>query len=413
MAGRQGAGNRPWAGGGASIDQAGEQRSTRIESLRAMAALGVVVSHIYGAAFAFGPTVYRSFWHRVLLGGGFGVWLFFVLSGYLLFWPFAKRLYGDGGPIDLRSYALNRALRILPLYYVAVVVFMLAYQHGGTAGQWWRFLLLAENFSTSTLQKVDGVMWSLTIELQFYVLLPPVAWLLARAAARSARRAALLLGLAGLASLALRIHFVPAIGEPHPLWKFSLPTTFFFFVAGMLLALGRVGWERRAPRWSQGALGRADVWLLASVPLWTICFWRYSLHPLAALAAALMVAACVLPLRQGRLVRALEWRPLAAIGVASYSLYLWHFPIVAHLSKSGPLFGSLALSYLALVPLCVAVAFVSYAAIEAPFLRLRKRWAASAPAQEYAAVLDGPAVEAPSGEAPEALHLARERVSNP
>jgi peptidoglycan/LPS O-acetylase OafA/YrhL len=127
------------------------------------------------------------------------------------------------------------------------------------------------------------------------------------------------------------------------------------------------------------------------MPLWCLAFYRYAWTPLCAPAAALMVAACVLPLRAGPLVRALGAKPLAAVGVVSYSLYLWHFPIVTHLSRSGPVFGSVALSYLTLVPLCLAVAFVSYAAIEAPFLRLRKRWAASAPAQDQAPV--GPLLE--------------------
>jgi peptidoglycan/LPS O-acetylase OafA/YrhL len=91
----------------------------------------------------------------------------------------------------------------------------------------------------------------------------------------------------------------------------------------------------------------------------------------------LMVGACVLPLRPGRLVRGLEWRWLAAIGVASYSLYMWHFPLVAHMTSSGHTLRMFAL----LVPLSIAAAFASYHLIEAPFLRLRRRWAPSAPAQ--------------------------------
>jgi peptidoglycan/LPS O-acetylase OafA/YrhL len=93
-----------------------------------------------------------------------------------------------------------------------------------------------------------------------------------------------------------------------------------------------------------------------------------------------MVAACVLPLRPGRLVRALEWKPLAAVGVVSYSLYMWHFPLVVHLTSAGHMLRSFVL----LVPLSLAVACVSYFAIEAPFLRLRRRWAPSAPVQRPA-----------------------------
>jgi hypothetical protein len=97
------------------------------------------------------------------------------------------------------------------------------------------------------------------------------------------------------------------------------------------------------------------------------------------LVSVLIVGACVLPLRTGALVRMLEWRPLAVIGVASYSLYLWHDPVLKALARSSwapP--GFLGLLVVGL-PLCCLVALASYALIEAPFLQLRRRWARSTP----------------------------------
>jgi peptidoglycan/LPS O-acetylase OafA/YrhL len=69
------------------------------------------------------------------------------------------------------------------------------------------------------------------------------------------------------------------------------------------------------------------------------------------------------------LARALDWRPLALVGVASYSLYLWHLPIVEALTP-----GAVLVS----VPLSLLAALVSYRLVEAPFLRLRRRWSSSA-----------------------------------
>jgi peptidoglycan/LPS O-acetylase OafA/YrhL len=361
---------------GASVNQAGEQRSARIESLRAVAALGVLVGHVYGASHAFAPSVYDTYARRVVLGGGFGVFLFFALTGYLLFWPFVKEAF-RGGAVDLRAYARNRALRILPLYYAVVVILLLAQEHGGSFGQWWRFLTFSENFSHSTIRTVDGVVWSLVIELQFYLLLPLLAWLVLRLARGSLARVAGVLVCIGGVSLALRLVLVTFKSVPDPLVQFSLPTTFFFFVAGMLVAVARLAAEGRSLRVS------ADALLLCSLPVWAAVFYRYSWEPLCAVAAMLMVGACVLPLRDGRLVRALEWRPLAAIGVASYSLYMWHFPLVVHVGWVGHTLRS----FVVLVPLSLAVAFASYWVIEAPFLRLRRRWARSAPAQR---VVDEP-----------------------
>lgn len=86
------------------------------------------------------------------------------------------------------------------------------------------------------------------------------------------------------------------------------------------------------------------------------------------------VGACVLPLRRGYLVRVLDWRPLAVVGVASYSLYVWHAQIIENALQHGLLpHGTVQLTLLA-APLCILVALASYRWLEAPFLRLRRRW---------------------------------------
>jgi peptidoglycan/LPS O-acetylase OafA/YrhL len=105
------------------------------------------------------------------------------------------------------------------------------------------------------------------------------------------------------------------------------------------------------------------------------------IDPLMTPAAFLIVGACVLPLRAGPFVNALQWRPLALLGVASYSLYMWHYPILDALHGTGGIdgFGALAAVGVAAI---VAAAAVSYAVIESPFLRLRRQWARSAAAQE-------------------------------
>ncbi len=94
------------------IVQAGERRSAQIESLRAVAAVAVLIAHCYsfthpgaiGAAAAQGDLLVR-----LVTIGHAGVFLFFALTGYLLFWPFARHYFGDGDPIALGPYALNRA----------------------------------------------------------------------------------------------------------------------------------------------------------------------------------------------------------------------------------------------------------------------------------------------------------------
>lgn len=367
--------------GGARVVQAGEVRSARIESLRALAAMSVVVGHVWlfsqGAASATYP-------HRLVEAGRYGVWLFFALTGYLLFWPFVRSSLADGGPIDLRRYALNRALRILPLYYVVVVVLLVVDQHGGSASQWLRFTTMTESFSRSTVGTVDVPIWSLVVEVQFYVLLPLLAWALLRT--RDARRAALVLAV--LAGLSLAVWFVKVHSPVNPdlRWRYSLPATFFNFTPGMFLALLRAR-TRRVPGGSTAlVLGGVALWLVAASAI------RWA-EPLCALGAALIVGAFVLPVADGALTRSLAFRPLAALGVASYSLYLWHVPVIRSLhSHTGWATAALLLGGAAAA---IAVAAASYLAVERPFLGLRRRWGPVAAEPAGTALAEGavPAAE--------------------
>ena len=249
---------------------------------------------------------------------------------------------------------------------MAVAVLLVVQEHGGSFGQWWRFGLLSENFSSTTLTRVDGPLWSVIVEVHFYALLPLIAAGLAFASRRRRGTAIVLLLAVGVVGALFRSWALARDWHTAELLRYSLPGTFYFFVPGMLLALLRLQLEERPRRLPGPAL-----WLLASVPFWFWHFDSYKDWP-AAIASFLVVAACVLPLRPDRAVRALEWRPLAVLGVASYSIYIWHMPIV-RLLESATGWSYVPLLVLSL-PVCCVIALVSYRLIEAPFLALRKRW---------------------------------------
>jgi peptidoglycan/LPS O-acetylase OafA/YrhL len=165
----------------------------------------------------------------------------------------------------------------------------------------------------------------------------------------------------------LKVH---RLGRSDLRWNLSLPVTFFNFVPGMLLALLR-GWlaERRPLRLPPSDLllgGGFALWLLAAVDP-----TRWG-QPLLAVGAFTMLGAVVLPVREGLLLRVLDTRILGIVGVVSYSLYMWHFPILRFLHER------VGLDYPALLPLafvvCVPAALVSYYVVERPFLGLRRRW---------------------------------------
>jgi peptidoglycan/LPS O-acetylase OafA/YrhL len=315
-------------------------------------------------------------WHRLVESGGFGVYVFFCLSGYLLFRPFVRQAWGDGGQVSLRRYAVNRALRILPLYYVVFLVYVFIRQGGGTFGTWWRFLLVLPNYHVQTLRLVDGGMWSIVDEVEFYIVLPLIAWLLVALAGRSLRAATVLLASAGVLLYLLHYVTVNDAANPSRSWIHSLPATFVFFVPGMLLALLHQHLRDTRPAWWRGPLAYADTWIAAAVAVGLLVAYKFGWSGrdgLIMIGAFLLLAGAALPLIPGVFTRILDWRPLAVLGLASYSLYLWHGPIVLKLGE-----------HLSFVPLelvslaiCIPIALLSFRLIETPFLRLRTRWQGS------------------------------------
>lgn len=372
------------------IDQAGERRSARIESLRALAALAVFVGHAFALSFGNRPGVFEGNKNQLLVGGGLGVFLFFTLSGYLLFLPFLRAQMGTRDAVGLADYARNRSLRILPLYFVVITVLSIVRPFDGQESDWWRFMLFIHNYSGQSITLPDSPVWSLQVEMQFYVVLPLAAFLMALVARRSLAATAVILVVVGAVSYKARVHGIEqrdSLGVLYGLY--SLPGLMYLFVSGMLMAVAKVWTDRASPRWlAWPVVGWSSAWLVVGLAAYFLMALHDQLFQarLLPFAGFLVVGAAVLPLRGGLPVRALEWRPLAMVGVASYSLYLWHVPIIqvftgTHVAvQHGALVTigdgmSFKLCLLIAVVIVAPVTAASYLGIERPFLRLRRRWA--------------------------------------
>jgi peptidoglycan/LPS O-acetylase OafA/YrhL len=364
-----------------AIAQAGEKRLVRVESLRAIAALGVLVGHTFGAAHGNATFLLYGYKNTLIYGTGFFAYIFFTVSGCLLYMPFVRRDFGGGGKLRLRDYTINRAVRIFPLYYFSLVVVLLALEGGGSFHQWWTFLTFSENYFQDTVGQVNGVLWTLVVELHFYLLLPLLAWIVAKLARGRRWLAAIVIGTLCLGSFILRLvtFIIPSYGDP--LVRYSLPSAFFYIGLGMLLALLWSYLRENRPRWLDGPLGSADSWVIAAALIWLYMCSNYRLEPLAAVMGFLLMGACVLPLRPGRLARALDWRWLAAVGLTSYSLYIWQIPLLDLITGSSgyqPEFeftGGFPLLFLIVFPVLLAISAVTYRYVESPFLKMRRRWA--------------------------------------
>ena len=378
-------------------------RFAGFDGLRALAALGVLVTHV-GLKVGFTT---RDATGDYLARLDVGIAIFFVLSGFLLYRPFvARRL--DGRPrLDTRSYLRNRALRIYPAYWLALTVLVVVLDVRGRdeiQGLWdfVTFYGLFQSYSAHTALGGLQQAWTLTNEVAFYLLLPLWAFVAARLGRRLPPRLALVaelavLGLAAAGALAFRywVHTVDTsdvtLGtiDPRIHW---LPANFHMFVPGMALALvlewsrrrdeplRLLEWPRRHP---------LVCWAGAAA-----CFWVVSTQlgmgfevgtsdPETSMLKEALYAGVgflvVLPvaLAGATLPRSLRWlgsRPMVVLGVLSYGIYLWHEGVldIYRDTRDLPVFtGSMPAALLATIAGSVAVAAVSYVLVERPALSLK------------------------------------------
>ncbi|MER9296699.1 acyltransferase [Mesorhizobium sp. M0621] len=317
-----------------------------IQGLRALAVGGVVAYH-------FGLTA--------LPGGFAGVDIFFVISGWLISTHLMQEI-GDTGRLDLWRFYARRARRLLPaalfviLATLAAGYFILApqeqalYSHGAmfasayTINLWllrWSF----DYFAADATSNPFIHFWSLSVEEQFYLAWP--ALLLLAAWLRPGRRTAVaVIGAAGLASFAACMWLTSAA----PAWAFYFsPLRAWEFAAGGLATLVPAAFLRHQP-WLRPALGWLGLVLIAAAYL------RLSENmPFPGWRALLPVAGTVLVLLSGAGAKqtgkqaeqrtgwrafapatALSLPPLQWIGSLSYSLYLWHWPVIVYAGMLAP-----------------------------------------------------------------------------
>jgi peptidoglycan/LPS O-acetylase OafA/YrhL len=349
-----------------------------IEGLRAVAVLAVVLFHAEVPG----------------IGGGYvGVDVFFVISGFLitgLLW----REVSSTGSVRLRSFYGARARRLLPASAAVGVVIMAASAFvlpplqartvisDGIASALYvsnyRFALQGVDYLAPTaLPSPFQHYWSLGVEEQFYLVWAPIilgtAWLIRRArrarqpatqAVTSQRPYVAVLGLIAVGSFALSVvvtYWAPSLAF------FSLPTRAWQLALGGLVALTAVQWRRLSPR-AAAITGWAG---LALIVLACVCLSQTTPYPgtaalLPTLGAVLVIGAgCAAPAQGcGRL---LGLPPMQWLGRISYSLYLWHWPILLMaLWSIAPVAGHAALLGLAGVLLSIGLAALTLKFIENP-----------------------------------------------
>lgn len=309
-----------------------------LDGLRGIAIALVVAFHYTGGS--------------IPLGGGYGVDLFFVLSGFLITTLLLEERAATGR-IRLRSFYLRRARRLLPALAALLCAYLIynailgrdalatVAEYGLYVGN--IYFVVSHKFDNTGL----GHLWSLAEEEQFYFVWPLLLLVLARTRRPVYWIAALVVGL-----VAYRMALILDGASLHRMYR--APDT---HSEGLLLGAGLAFLRRggfTAGEWA-GKLGLALV-----VPPVIVGAWRIGL-PVFELGAALLVAAAV---GNTEVARGLSVRPLVWLGRLSYSLYLWHFAILWAVGLNRPLLA---------LPLAFGCAWVSYRFVEQPFRRRRAK----------------------------------------
>src|SRR5436305_5986549 len=151
-----------------------------LDGVRAFACLIVIWFHIYRIPRDLqiwnSPPSAHPLLNSFLYFGKYGVTLFFVLSGFLLFRPFAKALIFEKKWPSVRQYYVRRIFRIIPAYYASLILIVLLFQRQYLQPQHWQELGLFFTFfmdsSQATFKQINAPFWTLAIEWKFYMLLP-------------------------------------------------------------------------------------------------------------------------------------------------------------------------------------------------------------------------------------------------
>lgn len=275
-----------------------------------------------------------------LVPGGFGVTVFFFLSGYLI--TSILRLEAlRTQTISLGQFYLRRAFRILPPMYVALAVAYLLGRTGILREPGNLFGLLSAslyfyNYANllhvgAILPSGSGVLWSLMIEEHFYFIFPLVYLLFVRSKTSARRQVMVLLGFC-LVALLWRSYLVYYVGVPLttlPRWTYNASDARFdAIIFGCLLAIRNNAWfGDRSPllrRFSGMFASLGIILILASLLLREPHYRETLRYSLQSISLYPIFYYCISSSHQWQ-VRWLEWKPLRWLGWVSYSMYLVHF----------------------------------------------------------------------------------------
>lgn len=351
-----------------------------IDSLRALAVLAVIIYHVDV---------------NYLPGGFLGVDLFFVLSGYLISSLIIKE-FRKTGTVNLYNFYIRRARRLLPAVYfmitvglVVMVLFnevLLRKSHLDAifgyiySSNWWYIFHKLDYFDSFGAQSPFKHLWSLAIEEQFYMIFP-LLFLLVNGKKKSKDgtyklNKNFLYVVLGLILVSLIAHILLFDINNISRIYFGTDTRAFSLLVGVvgaiLYPMERLH-SKVTPQQNMiySVVSLASIATLITVMVYTSEYNTWLYRGGFLLVAILGLIVIISSGKQHTLMsKLLSFKPIVFIGKISYSLYLWHFPILVLTTPVSEIGNPNIFFVILRIVLTFAVAIVSYVFVETPIRKL-------------------------------------------
>lgn len=343
------------------------------DGMRCLAIMWVAMYHLNGSFSKKAPLTDAAvpdegWFHLLMVNGRQGVPLFFVLSGFFLCLPFARRYLGGKEGIDLKAYYVRRFIRIVPPYWTAVVSLAVAYALLGRYSS--DFLIprvaaslgFAYTFVFDQINIINSSFWALEVEMQFYIVAPALVYLYFLATPPIRRTVAFVL----IALIPLmQIQYEANI-------SFTLLNFLQYFLAGFVISDLYVSGAGQSFR---------RYWFLPLIALPIILFTTYDASILERMIYPFMIVILYLAVLSNPFwEKVFSQKYAVAIGGISYSIYLIHFPIIGYfgtytmpLTLTGNYNIDLIIQTAMLLPAILVLSAIFYLVAERPFMLIRPR----------------------------------------
>jgi peptidoglycan/LPS O-acetylase OafA/YrhL len=352
-----------------------------IDGLRFLAIISVVIFHL--RTHLMRTTHFQlsvSGWSQTIFdfisNGGFGVNVFFGISGFILAVPFARQHMLNGRKVNLKAYYIRRLTRLEPPYIITLTIFLFASAfvlHNSIQSLWPHYLaslVYSHFFIYGSWSVINPVAWSLETEVQFY-LLAPLFFMVFKFGSKWARRIIIIFTILVFTILLFRLHDYYV---QYHLFK-SILTYLPYFAIGVLFADFYLNYLR------YNLSVRSNTWDVIGIAATTTMFW---LNPNYNIAFSLIDIFCLflvfISAFKGKLSNYIYTRKaIYIIGGMCYTIYLVHYAFIAFIMEytskigfSGSLMLNLILQALIILPLLFIISSVFFVLFEKPFMY--KEW---------------------------------------